>query len=211
MLLTALILFAPQAPPPAEASSAADPLSAVRVTARLEGTLAVGAEARIVIDLDLGQASAAEAGIPAPILQLDVPPSVQLAGRELTDLKELARNQFMSEPYERLLQELPATVAFTLLSAPATDATIGINVIGYLRTEDGDVFLRRRLELPLRAGAAAEPGSADDSSWGRDDALLAIGDRAALFDLPRADGSRVALEQYLGDKNIVVTTYRAHW
>lgn len=232
MLLTTLCLLAttPHAPPvrpvspvrpgPAAASqetrpalaSQRDPLAAVRVSATLKAeSTAAGASGRIVIELDAGPASTSEAGIPAPILQLDVPPSVKLDGREITDLKELARNEFLQEPYERLLKELPAEVTFTFASAPAAGETIGINVVGYLKTEAGDAFLRRRLELPLTPGAEARAAEATTSTWGKDEALLNIGQRAALFDLPRADGSRVALEQFLGSKNVIITTYRAHW
>ena len=52
---------------------------------------------------------------------------------------------------------------------------------------------------------------ATTSKWGVDEKLLQIGDKATDFVLPRADGSEVALEPYLGEKNIIVTTYRAHW
>ena len=99
------------------------------------------------------------------------------------------------------------------MAEPAPDERFGLNLLGYVSTRPGedDAFLRRRLELAVAPGAAGETVSAENSHWGADEGLLNIGDRAALFDLPRADGSRVALEQFLGDKNIVVTTYRAHW
>jgi len=228
MLPIALLLLAPAGSPPGPVPTPApapgspmgdpttpaakDPLQGVRVSARLVAeTLEPGAEARIVIELDAGEASAAGAGIPAPILQLDLPPSVELEGRVLKTYAELARNEFLQEPFERLLTELPAEIRFTLKALPAEKETIGINVIGYLKTESGDAFLRRRLELPLRAGATAKTVSPQSSTWSTDEKLLDIGDRAALFDLPRADGSRVRLEQYLGDKTVIVTTYRAHW
>jgi hypothetical protein len=221
MLLTALLLLATtDSPGPPREAEAADPLAGVRVSARLEAkTLEAGAEARLIIELDAGQAAVDGAGIPAPILQLDVPPSVKLEGRHLKTFAELARNEFLQEPFERLVKEFPAEVRFKLESVPAEGETIGINLIGYLKTEAGDAFLRRRLELPISAGlagAVARVVSPEDSTWGDratkdDDALLDIGDRAALFDLPRADGSRVRLEQFLGDKTIIVTTYRAHW
>lgn len=41
--------------------------------------------------------------------------------------------------------------------------------------------------------------------------LLQIGDVAADFSLSKAFDPPPSLGQYLGQKNIVVTTYRAHW
>ncbi len=49
-----------------------------------------------------------------------------------------------------------------------------------------------------------------NSKWGKNQ-LLKIGDKAAAFMLPRADGEKVGLKQYRGKKNVIVTTYRAHW
>ena len=81
-------------------------------------------------------------------------------------------------------------------------------------TEDGEVhdfFYRKRLELPVKAGADAVEGDSTDSTWGADEELLDIGDKATPFVLPRADGSEFDLQSVLGRKNIIVTTYRAHW
>ena len=69
----------------------------------------------------------------------------------------------------------------------------------------------QRFELPLEPGVEAEEVAADESSWGVDEELLQIGDKAVDFELPRADGTTVKLSDYLGKKNIIVTTYRAFW
>ena len=64
--------------------------------------------------------------------------------------------------------------------------------------------------LPLEPGATATEGSANESDWGKGD-FLKIGDKAEPFELPRADGSTLSLGEYLGKKNVIVTTYRAFW
>ena len=185
----------------------------IGITATLDATsLEVGVEYEIILELYPGEASTSEAGIPAPFLQIDVPPSVKLSGPVLETYTELSRNEFLQEPYERLLKQLPARIGFQLIAPPGPEETIGLNVIAYLEGPDGEkLFLRRRLELPLTPGAEAVAGDVNDSSWGTDETLLQIGDRAAPFELPRADGTIVALESYLGEKNIIVTTYRAFW
>ena len=90
--------------------------------------------------------------------------------------------------------------------------TIGLNVTGYVSARDGRKgFLRRRLELPLVAGASALEVDSRKSTWGVDQSVLQIGDVAPDFRLPRADGSKVSLGRFRGKKNVVVTTYRAFW
>ena len=41
--------------------------------------------------------------------------------------------------------------------------------------------------------------------------LLKIGDKAPAFNLPRPDGTAFDVSQWLGKKNVIVTTYRAFW
>ncbi|TDJ79882.1 MAG: hypothetical protein E2O39_00225 [Planctomycetota bacterium] len=185
----------------------------IGITATLDATsLEVGVEYEIILELYPGEASTSAAGIPAPFLQIDVPPSVKLSGPVLETYAELSRNEFLQEPYERLLKQFPARIGFRLIAPPGPEETIGLNIVAYLEGPDGEkTFLRRRLELPLTPGAEAVVGDEHDSSWGTDEKLLQIGDRAALFELPRADGTMVALASYLGEKNIIITTYRAFW
>ena len=91
--------------------------------------------------------------------------------------------------------------------------TLGLNVLAYLAgsKEDPDTFFRKRFELPLTAGAEAEPGDAQNSNWGVDKKLLQIGQKAAPFALPNAKGELVSSDGYLGKQNLIVSTYRAHW
>ncbi len=196
-----------------DGAPADEPVEPVGITATIDATsLEVGVEYEIIIEIYPGEASTRDAGIPAPFLQIDVPPSVKLSGRVLETYRELSDNEFLQKPYERLLKQLPARIGFQLVAQPGPEETIGLNVVAYLEGPSGEkTFLRRRLELPVAPGAEAVPGDATDSSWGTDETLLQIGDRAAPFELPRADGTMVALESYLGEKNIIVTTYRAYW
>jgi hypothetical protein len=89
-----------------------------------------------------------------------------------------------------------------------------LNVIAYVSrpgSEDA-YFVRRRLHLPLRPGAAAEPADAAVSDWGDATSGLQIGAPAAPFALPRADGTTVSLSDALqAGKHVIVTTYRAFW
>lgn len=157
-----------------------------------------------------GQAQ--EADMPAPILQLDVPACVELSGERLTTYEELMRNEFLEAPFEHLLKGPTTRVELVLKSAPAEGETIGLVFTGYTKGGDGrPAFFRRRLELPLAPGAEAVRGDDRDSSWGDDDLLLQIGDPVVPFELPRPDGSLASLDPYLGAKNVIVTTFRAHW
>ena len=188
----------------------------IEAVAYMDGdSLAVGDTAAFVVEVLFPDgATASESGAPAPFVQFDVPDSVKLGGRYLETYDELAANEFLQEPYERLLEEQPTLVPFTLVAEPEPGATIGINVVAYVRPEGGDdgaFFLRRRLELPLEAGAMAEEGDPRDSSWGVDDTLLQIGDRAPSFELPMANGSTFSFASVLGKKRVLLTTYRAHW
>ena len=154
---------------------------------------------------------ASEAGAPAPFLQLDVPPSVRLEGRYLETHDELARNEFLAEPYERLLQDELTKIPFTLVAEPKPDERIGLNVVAYLTAPDqAPSFFRTRLEQPVAAGDA-ERATKKRSTWGVDPDLWQIGDRVRAVSLPDAAGQSVDLGQWIGDKNVIVTTYRAYW
>ena len=187
----------------------------VRIAATLDATeLAVGSTFEVRLEIVFPEAVvASEAGVPAPLLQLDVPPSVVPAGKVLATLKELRNNEFIAEPYERLLEDPVNTITFELTSAPAEGATIGLNVIAYVSAGDGSepVFMRRRLELPLIAGATATEATEPNSRWGTDDALLQIGDKLEPFALPLADGYELSVAEWIGQSNLILTTYRAHW
>ncbi len=96
---------------------------------------------------------------------------------------------------------------------PGQGEQISLNVMAYV-SEDPTVasyFIRRRVTLALTPGALAVEADASRSDWGNDKHLLQIGDVAVDFSLPKAFDPPVSLGQYLGRKNIVVTTYRTHW
>ncbi len=150
----------------------------------------------------------------SPILQLDVPPSVELEGKHLSNYRELARNEFLEAPFERLVERGATTVKLTLKESPKPEDAIGLIVTAFFKSKasGAEFFYRRRLSLPLKAGATAVAADAKNSFWGVDAKQLKIGDKAPLFDLPLADGSgTLALSDYVGKKKIIITTYRASW
>ncbi len=194
--------------------AAATPDEAFSVSARIDaGSLVTGQEYDIVIDWKVAEGlSPGGAGVPAPILQIDAPRAIQLSGKVLRDHRELAQNEFLQAPYERLLKESPARIGFKLRKEPGSDDSIGLNILAYIGSEEsGEAkFVRRRLELRLAPNASAIDAEPTNSKWGKNQ-LLKIGDKAATFRLPTANGEKVGLKQYRGKKNVLVTTYRAHW
>lgn len=192
-----------------------DPRDGVAFFAALgDEPLEVGATltARVEIALDEG-VSATDSGMPGFILQLDPPAGVELAGKRVTEYADLAKNEFLMEPWERLVKSESVDVEFTLDELPAEGATLGLVLVGYVASRPGvdDSFLRRRLELPLVPGAEARPGDDADSSWGPVEDLLKIGDRAPAFDLPLLEEGRYDLAESLGTSPLIVSTYRAFW
>ena len=165
--------------------------------------------------------STSGAGLPAPLCQLDLPECVELSGKKLTSLYSLSRNDFLQEPWERVLKTLPARIPFTLTALPAEGETIGVNFVTYYgKRVDGEGtdeprelsrFLRRRLEVELAPGAEGRRGDDTNSRWGIDEAALQIGDEAQRVSLPRADGTLLDLGEVIGEGNVIVTTYRAEW
>ena len=172
----------------------------------------MGGRYEVIVELVLPESmDASAAGVPAPIVQLDVPASIRLVGEVLDTFQELSANEFLAEPYERLMKENPLVIPIEIVAEPGPKERLGINVVGYVRSGKEQYFLRRRLEIPVRPLAEGEPVDPSNSHWGTDEGLLEIGDRAPSFLLPRADGSKVDLSAYLGKKNLIVTTYRAFW
>ncbi len=208
LLITACLLLAPSSHDPAEDNEV--PIYAFITSETLE----VGGEYELEIFVDLPEAAnASKSGAPAPFLQIDVPPSIELGGRYLRTYQELSQNEFLQEPYERLLEENPARIPFKVVAQPGEGERIGLNILAYVKPggEKRDFFLRRRFELPVEAGVDAEEVAAENSGWGVDEELLQIGDPAVDFELPRADGTKLKLSDYLGKSNVIVTTYRAFW
>jgi len=196
-------------------SAGGPPADLVDVQARMPARIEVGAEASIELEIEFAEAwSSSEAGIPEPLVQLEVPDSVELTGRRLTSYRELAGNEFLREPFERVVEPGRSSIGFRLVDEPGAGEVIGISVIAYVRAPDGEDahFVRRRVDLPVRAGASgrAERAQAERSDWGVRD-VLQIGDKAAGFELPRADGSTLSLDEALAQGDVVITTYRAFW
>lgn len=190
------------------------PEDVVRVSARVDAdSLLVGSEYTIVFDARFKDGwSGGKAGISAPFLQIEVPASAELTGRVLKTYKELSRNEFIQEPFERLVRDTPLEIGFKVIKEPDANEQFGLNFVTYATPASGDDahFVRQRLSLPIAPNASAELVEPTRSNWGPE-GLLQIGDKAAPFSLPQADGKKVALGQYLGKKNVVVMTYRAHW
>ncbi len=196
-------------------AGAQPPADVLTVSAELAADeLKVGRTYEIVVRTAIADGwSSSKAGVPAPLLQIDVPPSVELSGRVLTKHKELSRNEFLQAPFERLLKQREEHIEFTLTQDPAPDEQIGLNIMAYV-TQDptkDSFFVRRRLVVPVTARAKGAESPPTDSSWGMDRDLLQIGDTASDFSLPKAFDPPIGLSNYLGQKNIIVMTYRAHW
>ncbi len=196
-------------------AGAQPPADVLTVSAELTaGELKIGPTYEIVVRVAIADGwSASKAGVPAPLLQIDIPPSVKLSGRVLTKYKELSRNEFLQAPFERLLKGKEHRIEFKLTQEPGPDEQIGLNIMTYVAQDPrkDSFFVRRRLVVPVAAGAKGVEAAPTDSSWGIDRDLLQIGDVASDFSLPKAFDPPIGLSSYLGQKNIIVTTYRAHW
>ena len=175
--------------------------------------LTVGQTYTIDLTLELAAGwSASESGIPKVFLQIDVPDSVTLSGKVLTEYRELAKNDFVQEPFERMIEPGKTEIGFTLTSLPKAGETLSLNIIAYIKSEDGDdnYYIRRRLDLALQPGAMAKEVDATDTAWGSHDTLV-VGEKADDFSLPQYGGASISLADYRGRKNVIITTYRAHW
>lgn len=188
--------------------------STVQIAASLAADeLTVGQTYQIDLSLKLAAGwSASKSGIPQAFLQIDVPDSVKLEGKVLTEFRELANNEYVREPFERMIDPGQTEIGFTLISEPEPGDSLSLNIIAYIKSEDGDAnyYIRRRLDLPLQPGAKAKEADATDTAWGSHDTLV-VGEKADDFTLPQIGGSSISLADYRGKKNVIITTYRAHW
>ena len=188
----------------------------VNLSARLmTDSLAAGQTHRIALTATLAEGwvfPEARTAIRGFIVQVDVPRAATLAGEVLTDPRMLARNEFLQAPYERLVEAGETSIEFTVSAPPAAGEAFGLNIVAYIQKAGTDEhrFIRRRLELPLKAQAVATEGDAGNTHWGAADTLH-VGDKADSFALPQFGGAMVDLKDFLGDRNIIITTYRAHW
>lgn len=205
-----------RAPPNAVIVTAMMTLTALALAAALQdvtvrahvadGPIEPGTERTFTVELDVRDgASTGEAGLPAPFLQLDVPPGVTLTEPASTE-------QHVDRPYERLVEADSVTIPFEVDDALADDATIGVIVTAYVTGASGARFVRERVELPVDGGAASRPGDATDSTWSSPSRVLSIGDRVEPFELPLAEGVEpFDVGVVLGKRPVFLTTYRAHW
>jgi hypothetical protein len=149
-----------------------------------------------------------------PILQLDVPAGVELLGGEQTVLEEPYDFErfYQRQPYGRVATHFEERFRFRLTAEPSEGARIGVNVVAYtghagVDSPERSGFLRLRADVPLRAGAEVRATPSRQSAWGTR-TTLAIGDRAPDFDWPELGGERARLADTLGEKWVLVSTYR---
>lgn len=194
--------------------SHAAPDDALQVTAALPTSpMTVGSTYQLEVTIEPGtNYSTADAGIPKPILQIDVPECIELVGRVLTE-RELSRNEFLHAPYARMIDDGATLIGFTLKSEPSEDDHLAVNVLAYVQnsTDEQSYFVRRRVELSIEPGAKGiSETMATSSQWGVG-TRLQIGDTIEPLTLPRADGTEVSVNDALGDGPAVLITYRAFW
>lgn len=176
-------------------------------------TLTVGEEYEVALTVQLGSdVSVDAAGIPQMLLQIDRPKCVRLLGKEVRTLEELTKNEFLEAPYERLIEAGETTIGFKLVREPKEGDAFALNILAYTGGENGEDhhFVRQRLTLPILPHSVGTMVSEPASNWGRNKTLQ-IGKKATSFSLPTAAGETVSLRKYRGKKNVIVTTYRAHW
>ena len=101
-------------------ATVAAPDDLVEVSAQIAADrLVVGESYEIVIDISVRDGySASGAGVPAPLLQIDVPSWVKLEGKVLKGHRDLARNEYLQEPFERLLSEQPSRTGCNIQTTP---------------------------------------------------------------------------------------------
>lgn len=193
--------------------ASAPPTDVLTASARFDGPLTVGAKARLIVEIDMKEGwQIDKAGIPNAIIQIDAPSCVKVIGERATDKKALSKTGFMRHPEERLARDRATAFEFELQSPPADDDRFAVNILAYVSPpDDSDAwYVRRRIALSLKEGAKSSSIDAKTSDWGVGDELQ-LGDKLPRLKLPKADGSIVDLGEQLGKKNVVITTYRAHW
>lgn len=192
----------------------APPEDVVKMDMRIDSAeRKVGESMRLFVSVDLKVGWSGNAGkVPSFILQVDAPGCVDMLGPRLDSIKKLSRNGFLRPPEEKMMEGRETSFEFRLTKAPAASDRFAVNLIGYVTDADNsDVwYIRRRMSLAFDKTATAKAVDAAPSSWGVGNELE-LGDKAVAFVLPQADGTLVDLKQYLGKKNIIVTTYRAFW
>lgn len=153
-----------------------------------------------------------------PIVLVDTPDCVRLVGEppELLITPEDFQLTYLRFPHGRRMLEPRLSIEFELVSQPAPDDRIAINVVGYLGAMGTDSpaesrFVRRRLELPLEGGATVRSDGtpAARSNWGAD-TTLQIGDAFPRVTLPDNTGVEVDLSEFVGQTNVLILFYRGY-
>jgi len=193
----------------------AQPGAGVVLEAEMPQDLTPGRDLELLVTLSVPDDWSASAdGSPSVLVQIDAPDGVGLLGRTVSGFSELSRSNFLELPWEREVRPGETVIPFSIDPERRVIGLLGlsVNAVAYLQDGDGNNwFVRRRVNLEISPGASASSADqAEVSAWGRN-GTLAIGDEAQPFVLPRADGTTVDLSEYLGEKNIIVTTYRAFW
>jgi len=184
----------------------------VTLRASMPENAGAGGVWQMTVTVEVGTGwDASGGGMPKPLIQLDPGKGATLEGKVLDDRAQ-ARNDYLFAPYERLVNVGESEIPLWVVDP---DATIGVNLIAYVRKDgqEGAHFVRRRVDLSLSAGSVASSSTlAMHSNWGPPSyTTMNIGDRAADFTLPHADGSTLTLSDEIGDQDIILTTYRAFW
>ncbi len=186
---------------------------AVEISAHMQGkALTVGETHSITFTwMVIDGVSVSEAGMPAPLIQIETPASVQLVGQVLETPKELSKNEFLRAPFERALESSSNAIEFKLLTEPSDGDQIAVNFIAYTKSgTKGSEFVRKRMVIPLAPSALGVETEIGDAAWSGN-TFAKIGEKVKPLQLPRADGSEFDLNDWLGKTNIIITTYRAHW
>jgi len=179
-------------------------------------TLTIEAAGEIDQSFDYRRESSPTDKLQKPILQLEVPDAVEILDAYLPEDERKGMRAwleyYLDKPYGRLITEKITEIPFKLVRVPREGETLGLNLITYVNGRDlqSARFIRRRIDLPLRAGAEAVGSEGRRSDWGRGNTIQ-IGDRVADFELPVGDGTRLKLADHVGKTPIFILTYRADW
>ncbi len=181
------------------------------VSARVDSaTLTPGQLHEIVVSVAAPEGwTVMRTGGPPPIVQIKPPACAELFGKVLKDPAERSYKGYLYEPFERAISAGDSTIRFKLLTPPGDGDRFEMNVIGYAAPRDGGAiqFFRRRLVLPLAAGATATAADPAISSWS-DEPILNIGDKLPAATLPIwGQGRKSLAEVHTGDW-LVICTYR---
>lgn len=218
------------APPPASTgpSHPLEPSGAVAgITAVAEipsKSLEVGEEYEVVVtvefDGEIAQQFPWEEGYDRsmayrPLLQLDVPPCMELVGSPPAQMETPLDFQqtYQKLPMGRRMMEKEERIAFRLLEKPDPKDRLGINLVYYGGPIDADdaetsTFERLRMDLKPKGGSRAKAKPSKVSSWTTN--TLQIGDTLRDLELPDYQGNPQSVHGMIEDYLLVIV-YRGEW